>query len=236
MEVSISLHGQSKALQEPSSETTNEDLAIYAYGSKTSSRTRQGERMDQLDEAEKEAEQRGEREYGGRDLDAEEVERYALEHPAGTPQQELTGQQRGRKHEAEGQHEEQPADKYICIPPLPLGLDTGNVNVGESAPRTPDLPLPQRSQETMLDDSAIEESRPKASRTSPSASPASLYAPHFAGGVQQVENRPVDEFQWEQEVADFEGTEEMLEVDELFSDEVIDEGSTGGGAGGARKD
>ena len=180
---------------------------------------------DHLDEAEKEVEQRGERDYGSRDLDAEEVERYALEHPAGTPQQELTNQQRGRKHEADGQHEEQPAEKYIRVPPLPLGLDTENVNVGESAPKTPDLPLPQRSQETMLDDSAVEESRPKASRTSPSASPTSLYAPHFAGGIQQVDSRPVDEFQWEQEVADFEGAEEVFEMDELFSDEVIDEGT-----------
>ena len=48
----------------------------------------------------------------------------------------------------------------------------------------------------MVDDSTVEESRTKAPRTSPSASPTSLYAPHFAGGIQQVEDRPVDEFQW----------------------------------------
>ena len=179
---------------------------------------------DQLDEVEKEAEQRRKsfwrprsRCRGGR--------KDALEHPAGTPQQEAPIQRRGLKHGAEGQHEEQPADTYVCVPPLPLGLDDENTNVGESVPKTPELPLPQRSQENILDDSAVEESRPKAARTSPSASPTSLYAPHFAGGVQQVENRPVDEFQWEQEVADSEGTDEMPVMDELFSDEVIDEGT-----------
>ena len=52
--------------------------------------------------------------------------------------------------------------------------------------------------------------------TSPSASPTSLYAPHFAGGIQQVDSKPVDEFQCEQEVADFEGAEEVFEMDELF--------------------
>ena len=181
---------------------------------------------DQLDDAERDLELTGQQSLGGRDPDAEEVERYALEHPGGTPQPEEPSHGRGRKHSAEGEPEEQPAEKYVRVPPLPLGLDEERKNVGERAPTTPERPRPADEHEQMVDDSAATESRTKAPRTGPADSPTSLYAPHFAGGIQQVEERPVDEFQWEQEVAEFEGDEEMLLLEEgLFSDEVLDEGT-----------
>ena len=150
----------------------------------------------------------------------------ALEHPGGTPQQqEETMPKRGQKHPADGGEENQPADKYVCIPPLPLGLDEETANAGERAPTTPELPLRRRETEQMVDDSGVEESRTKVPRTSASSSPTSLFKPHFAGGIQQVEERAVDEFQWEQEVADFDGGDEMLLMEKLLSEEVIDEGT-----------
>ena len=56
-------------------------------------------------------------------------------------------------------------------------------------------PIQSAGSEQVLYDNAVEESRTKAPRTSPTGSPTSLYAPHYAGGVQQVESWPVDEFQ-----------------------------------------
>ena len=132
---------------------------------------------------------------------------------------------RGQKHPAEGGEENQSADKYVCIPPLPLGLDDETANAGERAPTTPELPLRRREADQMVDDSGVEESKTKVPRTSASSSPTSLFRPHFAGGIQQVEERAVDEFQWEQEVADFDGGDEMLLMEKLLSEEVIDEGT-----------
>ena len=180
---------------------------------------------DQLDEAEREGEQAGGTQSGDRDLDAEDVERYTLEHPGETPKEEASAQPRGVKHRATEEPEDKPADKYICVPPSLLGLDSDRREIGERAPTTPELPLPSASSEQVLDDSTVEESRSKAPRTDQTESPTSLHAPHYAGGVQQVKDLAVDEVPWEQEVADFEAADGLTFLEELFSDEVVDEGT-----------
>ena len=44
MEVSLLVHGESQAIQEPTPEKAYEDLAIHTYGAKTCERPRQSER------------------------------------------------------------------------------------------------------------------------------------------------------------------------------------------------
>ena len=137
---------------------------------------------DQLDEAEREGEQAGGIQSGGRDLDAEEVERYAVEHPGETPRDEEKTQARGSKNGAADEPEDKPADKYICVPPLPLGLDNNPQEIGDRAPKTPELPLPSAGSEQVLDDSAVEERRSKASRTDRTESPCPALCWRCAGG------------------------------------------------------
>ena len=72
-----------------------------------------------------------------RDKDAEDVERCALEHRGGdSPASESKGEKRGH----EGEPTDEPAEKYLRVPPLPLGLDEDEV--GHRRPTTPEVKLP----------------------------------------------------------------------------------------------
>ena len=64
-----------------------------------------------------------------RDKDADDVERYAREHGEDeSPTEEAKGEKRG----LEGDQEGEPAEKYLRVPPLPLGMDDDDV--GERRP------------------------------------------------------------------------------------------------------
>ena len=140
-----------------------------------------------------------------RDRDADDVMQYARDHPGGTPTE--TKRDSGAKHgEGEVDEGDQPASKFLRVPPLPMGMDDDET-VGNKAPVTPELRIPSTSTSSrpheMLDDTAEKEPLPRIPRvTSPEGSPTHLNAPHYAGGVNQVTEdiHPVNEEQWEMEV------------------------------------
>ena len=163
-----------------------------------------------------------------RDQDADDVMEYARDHPGDTPVD--TKREGGVKH-AGGEVEtiEQPASKFLRVPPLPMGMDEDDA-IGNKAPVTPEMKIPSTSTSSrppeMLDDTAEKEPRPKNPRvSSPEGSPTHLYAPHYAGGVNRVEKElhPVNEEQWEMEVEDFLNDEQDAEWTMVELD-TVDEG------------
>ena len=116
-----------------------------------------------------------------RDKDADDVERYAHEHRGDdSPASEIKGEKRGH----EGEPTDEPAEKYLRVPPLPLGLDEDDV--GHRRPTTPEvkLPITPRHEGHVLDDSEVHEPKVKAARSQPESSPsAGLYPPQYMLGT-----------------------------------------------------
>ena len=127
--------------------------------------------------------------------------------------------EKGTKNKAREELEGEPADKYICVPPLPLDMDE---DVGSRRPTTPEVKLPDapHRREELLDDSEAVEPRSKAARTGPSSSPSNLHRPYFAGGINQFQ-RPVNDEQWEDEMESYMEYEDM-DVENLLDIEALD--------------
>ena len=145
------------------------------------------------------------------------MERYAREH-AGT---ESPPDEKGTKNKTQEGLEGEPADKYICVPPLPFGMDE---DVGSRRPTPPEVKLldaPHRREE-LLDDSEAVEPQSKAARTDPSSSPSNLHVPYFAGGINQIQ-RPVNDEQWEDEMESYMEHEDM-DAGNPLDIEALDEG------------
>ena len=133
-----------------------------------------------------------------RDRDADDVEQYAREH-GGT---ESPGEEdeRGTKRGASGSTEESRGEKYLRVPPMPMGLD----DVGERAPQTPEVKRPKipSGEDMMADDGDPQEPPTKIAKSSVDTSPKQLYPPHYAGNVNQA-SFPVDDEAWEKDVEEF---------------------------------
>lgn len=139
-----------------------------------------------------------------RDQDADDVERYAREH--GGMESPQVDEERGEKREASGSSEDVRGGKYLRVPPLPLGLD----DVGERAPQTPKVERSGSREEMMEDEDGPSQPIPKVARRDPEESPKQVYAPYYAGSVNQA-SFPVDDEAWEKEVEEyFEADEEHL--------------------------
>ena len=147
-----------------------------------------------------------------RGKDADDVERYAQEHRGDeSPASEAKGEKRG----PEGELADAPAEKYLRVPPLPLGLDEDEA--GQRRPTTPEvkLPITPRREEQVLDDSEVREPRSKAARSQPDSSPSvGLCPPQYAGSISRIYVNDVyrvnDEAWEEEEVESYMETEDVL--------------------------
>ena len=130
-----------------------------------------------------------------KDKDADDVERYALDHGDSEEPALMETTQAGQLG-AEGQQ-------------ASTSMQEEEPNFGEAGlqvPTTPSLPSASAEDATIEDDTEVKEPKQKATRTSPNSSPAAqMYPPHFAGSI----NRVVNEYQWEQDLYDDLDGEEM---------------------------
>jgi hypothetical protein len=144
------------------------------------------------------------------DYDAKDVMEYAQRHPHDSDEEDVEIQD-GRKREAEG--EQSSSKKAVRFDET--AADPGH----EKSETSSSQALPTGA---MVDDTPIEEPQAKVPRTSPPTSPTgSLYTPHFAGNVLQVqEQEEVDDEMWEKDVLEFmEGDEELQQGDQEPQDE-----------------
>ena len=159
-----------------------------------------------------------------RDTDADDVEQYAREH--GGAESPRGDEERGVKRGVSGSQDEVRGEKYLRVPPMPMGLD----DVGERAPQTPEVKRPQTpaGEGAMVDEGDPQEPPTKVTRSSGEASPTHLYPPHYAGHVNQA-SFPVDDEAWEEDVEEFDGEDgnpfpmEVEDVDEGCPPELDEE-------------